>query len=119
MFFGLRFIAASSLSAWFLDEERIRVPLAGGGGGNAVCATAGELDCMRAGFGDLRSSPDRIAPSGDIVVVALLGVVPLEKSVEGEIVSADEGPSASAEYGGGGDDIGSVYSNEQANFAKT
>ena len=34
--FFLRFIAASNLSAWFLDEERARVPLGGGGGGNAV-----------------------------------------------------------------------------------
>ena len=58
--------------------------------------------------------PVSTAPPGDIVVDALLGVVPFEKSVEGEIVSADEGPSASAEYGGGGDDIGSTIKNEQA-----
>ena len=39
---------------------------------------------------------------------ALLGVVPREKSVAGEIVSAGDGLVGSAVYGGGGDTIGSA-----------
>ena len=80
---------------------------------------AGELGCRSAGFGDLRSMLASTAPPGDIVVDALLGMVPLEKSVEGDIVSAEEGPSASAVYGGGGDDIGSVSGDEQVGIDGT
>jgi hypothetical protein len=75
--FLLMLIADKSLSAWFLDEDRARVPIAGGGGGNAPFPTKGEAFCAHGAPGDRLSIPIVIvAPPGDIVVAALLGVVP-------------------------------------------
>ena len=73
---------------------------------------------MLGAIGDRRSKVEDIM-SGDIVVAALVGVVPCDASVPGDMVSEGDttplpspcdSPSLCGEYGGGGDATGSTSS---------
>ena len=92
-FFPLEVIADNSRSAWFLDEDRARLPAGGGGGKLAGGEVAGELPCRACMTkrGDLRPYCRGDNPCIDIAVAAPTGVPLREQSAPGDTVSDGEG----------------------------